>query len=106
MTTSGTTINRFCSSGLQAVASIAHSIVHDKVACGVGGGVDSISLVQPKLVKGAIPERQLLKTYPALWMPMIQTVYIFVFVCMCVLCTYVYGFTLVMIAIESLTKFP
>lgn len=73
VTTSGTTINRFCSSGLQAVASIAHSIVHDKVACGVGGGVDSISLVQPKLVKGAIPERQLLKTYPALWMPMIQT---------------------------------
>jgi acetyl-CoA C-acetyltransferase len=74
VTTSGTTINRFCSSGLQAVASIAHSIVHDQVVCGVGGGVDSISLVQPKLVKGAVPERHLLKSYPALWMPMIQTV--------------------------------
>lgn len=56
------------------MASIAHSIVHDQVACGVGGGVDSISMVQPKLIKGAVPERKLLKTYPALWMPMIQTV--------------------------------
>ena len=74
VTTSGTTINRFCSSGLQAIASIAHSIVHDNVDCGVGGGVDSISLVQPKMVKGAVPERNLLKSYPALWMPMIETV--------------------------------
>jgi len=73
VSTSGTTINRFCSSGLQAIASIAHSIVHDKVTCGVGGGVDSISLVQPKIIKGAVPERVLLKKYPALWMPMIET---------------------------------
>lgn len=73
VTTSGATINRFCSSGLQAVASAAHCIVHDFVDCAVGGGVDSISLVQPKMIKGVVPERQLLKTYPALWMPMIET---------------------------------
>jgi acetyl-CoA C-acetyltransferase len=73
VTTSGTTINRFCSSGLQAVASIAHSIIHDHVPCGVAGGVDSISLVQPKMVKGVVTEKLLWKKYPALWMPMIET---------------------------------
>lgn len=73
VTTSGATINRFCSSGLQAIASAAHAIVHDHVDCAVGGGVDSISLVQPKMIKGVIPERQLLKSFPALWMPMIET---------------------------------
>jgi acetyl-CoA C-acetyltransferase len=39
----------------------------------VGGGLDSISLVQPKMVKGVVVERELMKTHPALWMPMIDT---------------------------------
>jgi len=73
VTTSGTTINRFCSSGLQAVASAAQTILVDGVPCAVGGGLDSISLVQPKMVKGAVVERKLMKTFPALWMPMIET---------------------------------
>ena len=71
--TSGVTINRFCSSGLQAVAMAAHSIVVDNVTCAIGGGVDSISLVQPKMVKNIVVEKQLYKKYPALWMPMIET---------------------------------
>lgn len=73
VTTSGATINRFCSSGLQAVANAAHSIIHDHVECAIGGGVDSISLVQPKMVKGVVTEKLLWKKYPALWMPMIET---------------------------------
>lgn len=73
VTTSGATINRFCSSGLQAIASAAHAITHDLVDCAIGGGVDSISLVQPKLAKGVVVERTLMKKYPALWMPMIET---------------------------------
>ncbi len=73
VTTSGATINRFCSSGLQAVASAAHAITHDFVDCAIGGGVDSISLVQPKLAKGVVVERTLMKKYPAIWMPMIET---------------------------------
>lgn len=51
-TTSGATINRFCSSGLQAVANAAHSIMVDGVPCAVGGGVDSISLVQKSMIDG------------------------------------------------------
>jgi acetyl-CoA C-acetyltransferase len=71
--TSGTTVNRFCSSGLQAIAMAAHSIVVDNAKCAIGGGVDSISLVQPKMVKGVVVEQELMKSHPAIWMPMIET---------------------------------
>jgi len=73
VTTSGATVNRFCSSGLQAVAMAAHSILVDNVQCAIGGGVDSISMVQPKMIKGAVVEKKLWKSHPALWMPMIET---------------------------------
>ena len=73
VTSSGMTVNRFCSSGLQAVAMAAHSIIVDGAACTIGAGLDSISLVQPKMVKGVVVEKKLMKTHPALWMPMIDT---------------------------------
>ena len=73
ITTSGATINRFCSSGLQGIVSAAHAITAEGSTAAVGGGVDSISLVQPKLGKGVVVERKLMKTFPALWMPMIET---------------------------------
>src|SRR6202049_1211951 len=38
-----TTVNRFCSSGLQAVAMAAHQIVNEGVDAAIGGGVASIS---------------------------------------------------------------
>ena len=67
VTTSGATINRFCSSGLQAVANAAHSIIVDGSPCAIGGGIDSISLVQPKaLGKGVVVEKKLMKEWPAL----------------------------------------
>lgn len=43
----GTTVNRFCASGLQAVAMAAHSVVQDGADCVLAGGVESISMVQP-----------------------------------------------------------
>ena len=46
VTTAGTTVNRFCSSGLQAIALAARSIMVDGVPVVVAGGVESISLVQ------------------------------------------------------------
>ncbi len=46
VTTAGTTVNRFCSSGLQAIAMAAHRVVVDRVPVVVAGGVESISLVQ------------------------------------------------------------
>jgi acetyl-CoA C-acetyltransferase len=39
----GATVNRFCSSGLQAIAMAAHSIIHDGIDAAIGGGVESIT---------------------------------------------------------------
>jgi acetyl-CoA acyltransferase len=44
VTTAATTVNRFCSSGLQAIAMAAHQIVQEGVDAAIGGGVESISL--------------------------------------------------------------
>ncbi|MDX2237737.1 MAG: acetyl-CoA C-acyltransferase [Hyphomonadaceae bacterium] len=75
VTTSGTTINRFCSSGLQAIASAAHYIMHEGAKAAVGGGVESISLVQGggHMNRFHITEEKLMGMMPALWMPMIET---------------------------------
>lgn len=42
----GTTIDRQCASGLQAIALAARSVIFDGVEIAVGGGGESISLVQ------------------------------------------------------------
>ena len=73
VTTSGTTINRFCSSGLQAIAAAAGRVLNEGVPIAVGAGVESISLVQGSLNINHITEEKLMQTYPALWMPMIDT---------------------------------
>jgi acetyl-CoA acyltransferase len=44
VTTPATTINRFCSSGLQSIAVAAHEIINEGVDAAIGGGVESISL--------------------------------------------------------------
>ena len=41
----GTTVNRFCSSGLQAIAMAAHEIVNEGADASIGGGVESISML-------------------------------------------------------------
>jgi len=46
VTVAATTINRFCSSGLQAIAAAAHEIVNEGVDVAIGGGLESISLTQ------------------------------------------------------------
>ena len=74
VTTSGVTVNRFCSSGLQTIAMAAGRVLNEEVPIMIGAGVESISLVQ---MQGAnhnnITEEKLLGSYPALWMPMIET---------------------------------
>jgi len=48
-TAAAQTVNRFCSSGLQAIATAAHGIIHEGVPVAVAGGLESISLVQMNL---------------------------------------------------------
>lgn len=42
---SAITINRFCSSGLQAIATVAERVQLGAIDCGIGGGVESMSMV-------------------------------------------------------------
>jgi len=46
VTTAGVTVNRFCSSGMQAIAMAAQRVIVDRVPIMVAGGVESVSLVQ------------------------------------------------------------
>jgi acetyl-CoA C-acetyltransferase len=73
ITSSGTTVNRFCSSGLQAISMAAQRVVMDKVPAMIAGGLESISLVQPNMNTTHYTEAHLMDTKPAIWMPMIQT---------------------------------
>jgi acetyl-CoA C-acetyltransferase len=73
VTTAGTTVNRFCSSGLQTIAMAAQRIIVDGVPAMAAGGVESISLTQANLNKVHLTEDWLMQHKPALWMSMIET---------------------------------
>jgi acetyl-CoA C-acetyltransferase len=73
VTTSGTTVNRFCSSGLQSIAMAAGRVINEGVPIAIGAGVESISLVQGSININRITEEHLMKVKPALWMAMIDT---------------------------------
>ncbi len=72
--TAGMTVNRYCSSGLQAIAIAAGRVMSEGVPIAAAGGVESISLVQfgsPNMTNST--EKELFKRLPALWMTMIET---------------------------------
>jgi len=74
VTTSGMTIDRQCSSGLMAVATAAKQIVHDGMSCVIGGGLESISLVQNEHMNlHRIVDEELIAIEPNMFMPMLQT---------------------------------
>jgi len=73
VTVGGMTVNRFCSSGLQAIAIAAQRVIVDGAPVMVAGGLESISLVQPSRNKVHDAEEWLMARMPALWMPMIET---------------------------------
>ena len=73
VTVPGTTINRFCSSGLQSIAVAAQRIIVDGIKVAIGGGVESISMTQQNMNMKHLIEPELQKICPALWMPMINT---------------------------------
>lgn len=62
----GTTINRFCSSGLQAIALAAHQIISEGVDAAIGGGLESISLTP----RDDNPNPELVERLPGLYMVM------------------------------------
>ena len=67
----GMTVNRYCSSGLQTVALAANAITAEGAGPMVAGGVESISMVQPKL--RSAQEAWIAENKPAIYMQMIET---------------------------------
>ena len=73
ITTSGMTINRFCSSGLQTIATAAQRIIAGEGEVYVAGGVESISCVQNEANRHMITDPWLLKNKPEIYWNMLQT---------------------------------
>jgi len=72
VTTSGLTVNRFCSSGLQSIALAAQRIMSGESDIIAAGGLESISLVQDGKVP-SVHDEWLLKHKPDIYMAMIDT---------------------------------
>ncbi|MDH3984028.1 MAG: acetyl-CoA C-acyltransferase [Gammaproteobacteria bacterium] len=74
VTTAGMTVDRQCSSGMMAIALAAKTVICDNVDIMVGGGLESISLVQNEhqnVYRAADP--RLMERHPHILMPMIDT---------------------------------
>ncbi len=72
VTVSGQSMDRQCSSGVMSIATAAKQIIVDGMTICVGGGVDSISMVQnDKMRVGSDPS--LVAMHPNIHMPMLQT---------------------------------
>lgn len=73
ITVSGMTINRFCSSGLQTIATAAHRVIAGEGDVYVAGGVESISCVQQEMNKHMLADPWLAKNKPEIYWNMLQT---------------------------------
>ncbi len=72
--TAGVTVDRQCASGLQAIALAARSVLFDGVGIAVGGGGESISLVQnDKMNMFRAVDPALQKIKPDIYMSMLDT---------------------------------
>jgi acetyl-CoA C-acetyltransferase len=73
VTTAGTTVNRFCSSGLQTIAMAAQRVIVDRVPVVVAGGLESISCVQNERNGHMARDPWLVEHKPAIYDSMLQT---------------------------------
>ena len=73
VTTSGMTVNRFCSSGLQTIAIASQRVMSGEGDIYAAGGVESISCVQNEMNKHMINDAWILEHKPELYWPMLET---------------------------------
>ncbi len=69
VTTAAVTVNRFCNSGLQAIVQAAHMVMLEGVEVAIGGGVESITMMQ----RDNSPNPWVKERYPGLYMVMGET---------------------------------
>ena len=73
VTVSGVTVNRFCSSGLQAIALASQRVIAGEADIYVAGGVESISCVQQEMNTHMLRDEWLAKNKPEIYWNMLQT---------------------------------
>ena len=74
VTVSGMSIDRQCSSGMMAIATAAKQILYDGMDVVIGGGVESISLVQNEHMNThKMVDKTLVAHHKHIYMPMLQT---------------------------------
>ena len=73
VTTAGTTIDRQCASGLQAIALAAQRVIVDKVPVMVAGGVESISCVQANINMHYLQDEWMVEHRPDFFLTMLET---------------------------------
>jgi len=69
VTTPGVTVNRFCNSGLQAVVQAAHMVLQEGVEAAIGGGIESITMMQ----RDQCPNPWVAAQHPGVYMAMGET---------------------------------
>jgi acetyl-CoA acetyltransferase family protein len=69
VSTPGVTVNRFCNSGLQAIVQAAHMILQEGVEAAIGGGVESITMMQ----RDGSPNPWVKEHHPGVYMAMGET---------------------------------
>src|SRR5580692_2071272 len=73
-TVAAMSLDRQCSSGMMAIATAAKEIMHDGMTVAIGGGVESVSLVQNEHAnRYRAQDPQLVAHIPALYMTMLET---------------------------------
>ena len=73
VTVSGMTINRFCSSGLQTIATAAQRIIANEGDIYVAGGVEAISCTAQEMNKHMLADPWLVKNKPEVYWAMLNT---------------------------------
>ena len=70
----GMSVDRQCASGMMAIATAAKQIIHDDMQITIGGGLESISLVQTTAMNQSFAQDPHLVTHtPAVYMSMLET---------------------------------
>ena len=72
VTTSGMSLDRQCASGMMAIATAAKQVVDDHMPIVVGGGVESISMVQTPEMRVGV-DKSLVAMHPHIYMSMLET---------------------------------
>ena len=73
MTVGGTTVNRYCSSGLQTVSMAASQVMAGCYDTVIAGGAETISMLQGKMNMDNFVNEKLAQEHPGIYYPMGQT---------------------------------